>query len=148
MTAITNAAVPTMGRNHSYGANSSPIWGRAIPVAGLSEDQVKAIQKIAGFEQLPTNWDSYGSPRVSRAVIDSAIDLVLTTFDFVPMRRIVPVSGGGIQFDWEMGERELEIEVRPDLNIEFLLSVDGDPVEPRKDIKSIEGLLSWLIYGR
>ena len=148
MTAITNVAQPTMGGRHSYRAHSSPIWGRSIPVTGLNEDQVKAIQKIAGFEQLPQNWDSYGSPKISAEVIDCAIELVTNSFDRGPAARILPVSGGGIQFEWENGERELEIEFRPDLNIEYLLAEDGEPVQARKDFKSIDDLLSWLIHGR
>lgn len=147
MTAITNTAVPTMGARHSYRGTSSPIWGSYFNVSGLSEDQVKAIQKIAGFEQLPMNWDSYGSRRVADAVIRNAIDLVMTTFDLGPVPRILPVSGGGVQFEWEKGERELEIEILPDLRIEYLLAENGEPVEPRRDFKSIDDLLSWLIYG-
>lgn len=148
MTAITNAAVPAMGHHQAYGSHGGAIWERAIPVAGLSADQIKAIQKIASFDRLPTNWDSYGSPRISDTVIDSAIELVVTSFGSAPMPRILPVSGGSIQFEWEMDGRELEIEIRPDLNGEVLLSMDGEQIEVPKDISSVEGLVSWLIYGR
>jgi hypothetical protein len=148
MTAITNVAEPTMGGRHSYRTHSSPIWGRSFPVAGLNEEQVKAIQKIAGFERLPNNWDSYGSPRISEEVIERAIEFVMASFDRGPSPRILPVSGGGIQFEWENDNRELEIEFTPDLNIEILLAEDGEPIEPRKAFTSIDDLLSWLIHGR
>jgi hypothetical protein len=72
----------------------------------------------------------------------------MIAFDLGPVPRILPVSGGGIQFEWENGKRELEIEFRPDMNIEFLLAEDGEPIEARKDFKSVDDLLSWLIHGR
>jgi hypothetical protein len=147
MTAITNTAIPTMGARYANRDAASPIWGSSFNVSGLSEDQVKAIQKIVGFEQLQANWDSYGSPRVADAVIRKAIDVVMATFDFGPLPRILPVSGGGIQFEWEKGGRELEIEIHPDLQIEYLLVNEGDTVEPPRVFTSVDELLSWLMYG-
>jgi len=104
----------------------------------------EAIQKVIGFGNLAPNWDSHGSQAPTRAVKQTAVDLLLNVpGELLPAPRIVPVSGGGFHFEWSMGDRELEISIEPDCRIEALRVEHGMPNEdhPSKDLPALFG---WL----
>jgi hypothetical protein len=68
-----------------------------------------------------------------------------------PIPAFVPTSGGGVQFEWTVGERELEIEVYPDGTIQYLL--DGpwrkkDGAIPADQIEMVRPLIIWLVGGQ
>ena len=116
----------------------------AIPVGLMETWRREAIQKVIGFGTLAPNWDSRGSQAPTRAVNQTAIDLLLSVpGELLPAPRIVPVSGGGIHFEWAVGDRELEISVEPDCTIEVLRVENGMPIEgdPSMDLPTLFG---WL----
>jgi hypothetical protein len=124
---------------------------RAFPVRSLSKWQVEALKKLASFGLLRPNWDSYGSPPISDAVLDAVADLVTgVSFEHVPPLRLTPVSGGSVQLEWERGNRKVAVEVRPDTAFEVLL-VDGDDLKeflvPSLSSVVVEELLIWLGAG-
>ena len=115
--------------------------------------QVRALQKLASFGLLGANWDSYGSPPLSESVLDAAVDLVSNiSFEKVPALRITPISGGGVQLEWEQGERELAVEVRPDLT--FGVSSSDRDAHTEASMRSlspaaVERLLAgWMSVAR
>jgi hypothetical protein len=67
----------------------------------------------------------------------------------LPAPFIVPISGGGIQIEWIIADRELELEVLPDGSIEYLKSENKEPFEEEKiasrSSAEIFSLLSWLL---
>jgi hypothetical protein len=70
----------------------------------------------------------------------------------MPAPAIVPVSGGGIQFEWSKSEVELEIEILPDQTIEYLVTESNatmteGPVESHNGIAELAGLTSWFLSG-
>lgn len=74
-----------------------------------------AARKVASFLLLKPGWDSYGAAPVSFSTVYEALQLIVRFQAFgVPAPEIVPTSRGGVQFEWEVGGTELEIEVRPD----------------------------------
>jgi hypothetical protein len=76
---------------------------RVVGAGDLHGWQVAAAKKILGFEHLPQNWDSYGSPPPSMAVIFTALFFIRKVRTVDPLRpRIVAVPGGGIQFDYRL----------------------------------------------
>ena len=131
----------------------SPQWVSVFHVLNWSPWQVDVVKGILQFQSLRDNWDSYGSRPPSFDVILAASRLILNiTLDDPPKPRIVPVPGGGIQFEWEKGRRELEIEVRPDGSIEYLKIEGGHPIGDGEELGSAgagsaESLLSWLVAG-
>jgi len=108
------------------------------------------IEKISSYRSLPHNWNSYGSPPPSSTAIYKAIGFVSVLLDdSQPRPRVTPVSGGGIQFDWSFGKRELEIEFLHDGKIRYMLAPDweSEGTESTVDaltISEIVWLLEWL----
>jgi hypothetical protein len=117
----------------------------AIPVAGVEAWKREAIQKVIGFVGLAPNWDSYGSQAPSLAVRQTAIELLLSIpgGEWLPVPRIVPVSGGGFHFEWSVGEREVEISVEPNCRIEALRVEHGMPIEDDSS-NDLPALFGWL----
>jgi len=162
MTATTVATRPTMRDEKTAQIppwinfpelSSSPQWSEVFHVLKWSPWQINAAKKILQLQSLPANWDSYGSHPPSFNVILSAVSIILkVALDDPPKPRIVPVPGGGIQFEWRKGRRELEIEARPDGSIEYLKIEDGNPIGDGEEMKSastdsVGSLVSWLIAG-
>lgn len=115
-----------------------------VPTGDLSPWQVRAVTDVLQTAALPTNWD-YNSPP-TEALVTRAI-LFLTSIQLeLPAPQVVPVAGGGIQFEWQVRPRELEIEFRPDGSVEFLKSEHGEPVE-EGELRTTPPLVSWLIGG-
>ncbi len=151
MSSIASTTFFPMNSTHARRTIPGSTGSRVIPVRELSGWQIEALRKLADFEKLHPNWDSYGSPRISDGVIDMAVELVRNAnFDNVPAPRIIPISGGGIQFEWGKGAREIELEIHPDLSIEALIE-DADEQIPNNEFvlanPNIEKLLSWLDAG-
>lgn len=140
--AATNKVTPPV---HSHSLQQSGITANAsIPVGGMEQWRLEAIQKVIGFSRLPPNWDSHGSEAPTRAVRTTAIDLLLNVpGELFPKPRIVPVSGGGYYFEWSVGHRELEISIEPDCHINALRVEHGMPIEddPSMDFPA---LFYWL----
>ena len=87
-----------------------------------SVEKWKSFQTLKEIRQLPDDWDSYGSPRLSDEIYTNAFAFLcsLLNHEEFPEPSIGPVSGGGVQFEWQMGGRELEIEFSEPSQNEFL----------------------------
>lgn len=113
--------------------------------------QTSVVEKISSYRSLPQNWNSYGSPPPSAIARQKAILFITALLDEKqPRPRVTPVSGGGIQFEWSYGEREVEIEFLHDGTIEYVLTdaKTNDELPGRFDQPSradIGRILSWLI---
>jgi hypothetical protein len=67
----------------------------------------------------------------------------------LPVPHVAPVPGGGIQLEWRVGDRELELEILPDGAIEFLRAERGEPVdEAALDSAQLHSLLAWVVSTR
>lgn len=116
--------------------------------------QTSLVEKISSYRSLPQNWNSYGSPPPSAIARQKAIRFIIALLDEKqPRPRVTPVSGGGIQFEWSYGEREIEIEFLHDGTVEYLLTdaKANDELPGRFDQPSradIKRFLSWLIESQ
>ncbi len=130
---------------HSHSLQQSGITANAsIPVGGMEQWRLEAIQKVIRFGGLEPNWDSHGSEAPTRAVRQTTINLLLSVpGECFPAPLIVPVSGGGYHFEWAVGDRELEISIEPDCQIDALRVEHGMPIEdgPYRDLTA---LFDWL----
>lgn len=77
-----------------------------------------AIQRLQRYRSLERNWDSYGGLPPSEDTIDWALETLdemrkaaddLGTA--LPEPYVVPGPEGSIQFEWEIGEKEFELEL-------------------------------------
>lgn len=131
-------------------AYQSPQWSRVVLVSELSQWQIDAIRKLVQLLALPRDWDSYGSPPPSEFAVKTAGSLILDIdLDYFVSPRVVPVSGGGVQLEWRLGSRELEIEISYEGSAEYLKSLDAKPVEEGQislgELPRIRSLLTWLM---
>ena len=61
------------------------------------------------------NWDGYGTPKISNPLKQKCFEIleVIGRHHF-NLPSVFPVCGGGMQFEWKAGNRELEIEFNED----------------------------------
>ena len=126
--------------------SSAPVFN----VGGWSDWQVAAVKKLLRFGRLKPNWDSYGSSPISFEVIRTAINLLAqASFEDLPNPSILPVSGGGVQYEWVKGDHEVQIEIKPDCSIVYLIAKNDEPLKEERlvDLGEVERLLSWLMLG-
>ncbi len=108
-----------------------------------------AQQELMLLDSMTEGWDSYGSPPISAEARKKMADL-LHEFARVGMSRpeLFPVSGGGLQVEWKNGGRELEIEVLPNADLEYLIiAEDGKMKEGKAIQEDIFRLARWFREG-
>ena len=105
----------------AYEDTTSTQASEIISVSGLSRWQIEAVRDLIRIASLPHNWDSYGSPPPSKVATKVALNLLIhIRIEYLPCARVTPVSGGGVQIEWDTGRRTLEMEILADGSIEFL----------------------------
>lgn len=114
----------------------------AIPVGSMELWRREAIKKVIQLGGLAQNWDSYGSGAPTWGVRRAAIDLLLSVPSEVAPA-IVPVSGGGLHFEWSLGNKELEISIDADSRIETLKVENGIPLDDNVS-QELSALFGWL----
>ena len=129
--------------------NANVEWNVVVPVSELSESQLEAIKRLFGFRRLPHDWDSYESPPPSESAINVATKVIESVdFNRFSIPRINPVSGGGIQLEWDIDTREIEIEILEDGSMQFLRAESGEPIDegpiPSATAADVNSLLLWL----
>jgi hypothetical protein len=126
-------------------------WIGVTPLNSETEWQIAALRAIHRLAAMDDNWDGYGSPRIQIAAKEGAGRLLCTlAMCEPPTPHIAPVPGGGLQFEWEHDGRELELEILPDGNLEFLATEEsGEMVEgPLKAWNAeVPSLIHWLLTG-
>ncbi len=69
---------------------------------------------------VPKDWNTYGSPPIAQRAIQAAHRLLETgRIQGAPVPQIVPTSDGGIQFEWHLPGRRLEIEIDEEGTMEY-----------------------------
>ena len=127
----------------------SAQWSGVISAAQLSGQQKTVIQRLVELSQLPQDWDSYNSPPPSAIATKVATEIVkMPFFDFLPSPLVSPVSGGGVQFEWEIGPRSLEIEILDTGVVQYLKSEHGEPVEDGPLLSGLRSIVMWTVSAR
>jgi hypothetical protein len=146
----------SLGRGHRRGYHAEgKVNGQGVDVFPVLESNWRggALEKLSTFKLLAPNWNSYGSlPPSEKAIKSAASFLMMMRDENLPRPRVIPIAGGGIQFEWNYGERELEIEFRPDGTLEYLWVPDRksegtEVLLPTISSREIESLMSWLTGG-
>ena len=99
--------------------SGAPVW--------LSE----TIERLYEFARFKENWDSYGASPPAEGLRNRALQMLLSSnLSGVPKPFVVPRKDGGINFEWDSGEKFLSLEVRKEGMKYFFFD--------RKNAKSIE----------
>jgi hypothetical protein len=111
------------------------------------------LTDVARMAALPANWDSYSSPPLSETVRQNAVQLLASIeYEDLPAPRIVPISGGGLQIEWQYNRRELELEIVSGSHEVLFLKVHEDDSAKEgafsiTDRSALQALLNWLFVG-
>ena len=120
----------------------------------------QAFQRIGGFARLPENWDSYAAKPIDRECISRGVTIFKELVKLssvaeveIPTPFVAPLSSGGIQIEWEEGERYLELSITPDpLSVDYFatdkakegqLTLEGS----LKSRFALKELLTWFVIG-
>jgi len=109
--------------------------------------------KIRELGQLKENWDSEGAPRLDRKILQAAAEFVDSLPGHIaPRPMIVPLSSGGLQFEWHNGEQSLELELENPREVRYLKWNPSDSVEDEEvvgvaDIECLTNLIRWFSKG-
>lgn len=152
----------------SFNSDSSSIGGISFPFENVSgSEQLTTVRSlpylinqsplknlVLELEELPNNWDSYGSPKIQPQALDTAYILAeFIELEGIPAPNICPVPGGGIQFECENATvtRELEIEINSDGSIDFLKIDKDEVIESNtfsiEEVGKIRSVLQWLMIN-
>jgi hypothetical protein len=109
----------------------SDCGGEGTLYAGMPYWFSEVDDRLHSFSQLADNWDSYGASPIDESLIRQAIQLLkASNLDDFPKPFVVPRKDGGINFEWDIGEKFLSLEIRKGGMEYFFFD--------RKDEKSIE----------
>src|SRR6266498_726951 len=126
-------------------------WSSITPLNDVPAWYMDALQTVERLTNMAENWDSYGSARISMLARTSANELLsIHSLNRTPPPHIAPVASGELQFEWVYEDRELELEILPTGDLEFLItSESGEMVEgPVSDSnRQIPILISWVLTG-
>jgi hypothetical protein len=77
-----------------------PAWEREI------------VATLCRYLELPPNWDSYGGKPLRHDTGMFALQVLSSIMsESVPVPSIVPVSSGGVQFEWHQNGLDIELYV-------------------------------------
>ena len=113
----------------------------------------KALINLEKVYQLHDNWDSYGSPPLDTVLYENAKSFLYRLIQDVdiPEPSVGPVSGGGVQLEWQYESRELEIEFSEPDSVEYLqVFADREMKEGSIECRNfifMKELINWLITG-
>jgi hypothetical protein len=86
------------------------------------------LREIDALTALAPNWDSYGGKPMTAVALDAAKQVIrgMEDVDGAKSPQVVPTSPGGVQLEWVRKDFDLEIELRPDGELQLLVCPHGD----------------------
>jgi hypothetical protein len=111
-------------------------------------------QRVSEFGEYDVQWDSYNAKAPSKQVLKFGLTFYKEVCSFlmhheieIPSVFLVPTPSGGIQFEWIVSNRELEIEIPTIETFEFLAVKDDDVSEGEASRWDALRLVHWVITG-
>lgn len=121
---------------------ASPLQGQASPVPALLAEREaprwlpERIAAVRQLGELRENWDSYGAQPVHPNSQMTAFQVLTQLSRIVGVERplvgATPDGNVALEWEWNEGERTLDLELRPDGRIHFVYldSRTGEEQEP------------------
>jgi hypothetical protein len=102
------------------------------------------------IEFLPEGWDSHGAPSPTSDYVDAGRGLIecLAQAEGLPRPCVNPTRNGGVQFEWEIGERYFELEIVREGEATYLYCDDADNIEETGVVSEGQSLEPVLAYIR
>lgn len=119
------------------------LRSRAIVPCEWLDDVAEQFGAIAN---LPEGWDTYGASRPDVRILTSGWWLLLSLCraGAVPRPHVNPTRTGGIQFEWEEGSRDFEIEIIDENAAAYFYRDDAMALEEEGEL-SVGGRLGGLL---
>lgn len=115
---------------------------------------ISAREKAEGIRVLPEFWDSYNAPPPAQSTIDFALNFLrdaaamLATYNTeLPSPFFVPTLSRGVQFEWEIEGRELELEIPSPNEFRYLKVSDNEESEDSASRWLAMRLIHWIATG-
>ena len=129
---------------YTVNGETDPDW-RDCPPSWFPEAW-RQLEAIAG---LPDGWDSHGAPAPDREKVAAAARLLVCLGEGadLPKPHINPTRSGGVQFEWEIGDRYFELEVMSQDEAAYLFCDDAAHVEETGSLfgnQSLDAVLDYL----
>lgn len=101
-----------------------------------------AIRQLAAIIGLPAGWDSHGSPSPDAHAVEAGLGLLasLAKVGGLPNPHVSPTPSGGVQFEWENGDRYFELELVAERAAKYLYCDDAAGVEEEGEVFERESL--------
>ncbi len=133
--------------NRPVGANSTETHD-SIPLAGWLVGLLPRLQRLVQF---PDNWDSRGTAPPGIELVWQILTILHMTENVTgPTPGVSPLSGGGIQLEWFMPARELEVEFHDDqtaaiLAVDLQRDSEREGIFGMQDHVTMRELLGWVL---
>jgi hypothetical protein len=116
-----------MKRTVTIDASARPVAVEADIPAWV----VPTIQRLAELQLLPYDWDSYGGLPLQPKHVQAALQFLNAVMgDDVVLPDIVPLSDGGIQLEWRIGDHEIDFISEDEPGSPTLLVTSGTETTP------------------
>jgi hypothetical protein len=128
---IADALGPTDGKLDDEDEDNSTSARIIRYLEGLRQQLAEArkpVQRLDEVAALQDNWDSYGGKAPTAEAVATARQILQST--------AAPVSGGGVQLDWDNGDCDIEIGADGKIIVE--------PAEPLSDKEILAVIASWF----
>ncbi|MBN1590108.1 MAG: hypothetical protein JW888_11380 [Pirellulales bacterium] len=105
-------------------------------------------KQLEAIEALPDGWDSHGAPSPDSRKLKAARGLLCSLCEVpdLPQPYVNPTRNGGVQFEWEVGQRYFELEVVGERAATYLYRDDVAHREETGDVFELESLECVLRY--
>jgi hypothetical protein len=132
---------PTTSRRVGTQSSQSSLGVTTID----SPELEAALRRLWSFKDLPQNWNSYGADAIAASALQSAHAILVAAGELrsLPLA-IVPTARGGVQLEWKLPDREVEIETTPDRTVQIAV-FEGDQEFEEEGIR-VEQLRTDVLF--
>lgn len=148
----TSSAPTAVVKVLSIAPSTEPAPALAMPMHEVAMRFAPIVERIRSFGALAEGWDSYSAAPVDSAAIDGALNFLIVAdaqsrarAQTMPFPFTAPTARGGVQFEWEFGDRVLVIEFVGATQIEAMREVDGEAIEGSVSQFAALNLVAWLM---
>lgn len=135
-----DSTLPRPSRTATSGGAGALRTGSAYLGFSPIEKLQRNLRRLTQFSRAGANWNGYGASAFDPAALRAAGRLLFSLGARQPF--VSPLSDGGVQFDWHVGDEELELEVHADRYT--FLAGDDEPVVYTSAEEVLQAFARWF----